>query len=87
MQSISSRSYGQCNQAGPSYSGQVESAFLECSKDRSATNGKWRKNSTTPENGPELNVNALEGWMRRLFLHCPSFPRLGARESSASLRF
>lgn len=79
-----SRSYGHCNQAGPSHSSQVESEFLERSKVTDLPPTESGKNATTLYNGLEVNVNDLEWWMRRLFLR---FPRLGGRESSASLQF
>lgn len=50
---------------------------------------KKKKKATTPDNGLDLNLKMLwKGGCERLFLHCPSgFPRLGGRESSASLQF
>ncbi len=59
---ISSRSYGHCNQAGASHGSQLESEFLECSKDTDlppTESGKKKKFATTPDNGLELNVNAF----------------------------
>lgn len=48
-----------------------------------------KKFATTPDNGLELNVKCFwNDGCEHLFLHCSSgFPRLGGRESFASLQF
>lgn len=89
---ISSRSYGHCNQAGASHGSQLESEFLECSKDTDlppTERGKKNKicNYSRQRTWTQCECFWNDG-CEHLFLHCSSgFPRLGGRESSASLQF